>query len=89
MRKLWLSVPRDEKYCKVPNTECELSTTEIVQRKCNISTAMEDIDSILTRLGILSSLFGQPIETIRPALVKASPGQILYLAKADYLLLAT
>jgi hypothetical protein len=41
-----------------------------VQRKRNISTVIEDIDPIFTRLGILSSLFGQPIETVRPALVK-------------------
>lgn len=57
----------------VPNTSCGLNTAHISRRQMTSSVIMEDVSPIFIRLGILSTLFGQPIETGLPLNVLREP----------------
>ena len=54
-------------------TDGESDSTPVLQRKGGSGMIVDDIVPIFTRLGILSTLFGQPIDTNTPALQLADP----------------
>lgn len=57
----------------VPNTNYDLGTAPIPQWQMKSSVIMEDVSPTFIRLGILSTLFGQPIETGTPLNVLVEP----------------
>jgi hypothetical protein len=65
----------------MPNTECGLSTTEIVQRKCNISTVMEDLDPNLHSFRDIVELVRTTNRNDQTCLGKGEPGPDFILGK--------
>jgi hypothetical protein len=70
---LTLCVQGSKVLHSVPNTDCELGFAQTSQGKGKIGMIIEDVSPIFTRLGILSSLFGQPIQTTSPDMLLTEP----------------
>ena len=68
----------------MPYANCDIGPVRALQRKGRNDVTMEDVFPIFTRLGILSTLFGQPIETGTPltVLIEAAPPELSFSFRA-------